>query len=53
MTDWVWAHPAPSRVVISYDHNDLPVKEVFEDAKQNPVRQVIMRRGQRGETGQG
>jgi hypothetical protein len=34
--------PGAVRVVITYDHNDLPVKEVFEDAKQNPVRQVIM-----------
>ncbi len=40
--------PGAVRVVVSYDHNDLPVKEVFEDAKQNPVRQVIMRRDSAG-----
>jgi hypothetical protein len=36
------------RVVVTYDHNDLPFKEVFEDAKQNPFRQVIMRRDSAG-----
>ena len=36
--------PGAVRVVITYDHNDHPVKEVFEDAKQNPLRQVIMKR---------
>jgi hypothetical protein len=40
--------PGAVRVVVTYDHNDLPVKEVFEDAKQNPVRQVIMRRDSAG-----
>ena len=40
--------PGAVRVVITYDHNDLPVKEVFEDAKQNPLRQVIMRRDNAG-----
>ena len=43
-TDMGLGAPGAVRVVITYDHNDLPVKEVFEDAKQNPVRQVIMRR---------
>ncbi len=37
-----------ARVVTTYDRNDLPVKEVFEDAKQNPVRHVIMRRDSMG-----
>jgi hypothetical protein len=36
------------RMVITYDQNDLPVKEVLEDAKQNPVSQVIMRRDSAG-----
>jgi hypothetical protein len=36
------------RVVVTYDHNDLPFKEVLEDAKQNPVGQVIMRRDSAG-----
>jgi hypothetical protein len=40
--------PGAVRVVVGYDHNDLPVKQVFEDAKQNPVRQVIMRRDSTG-----
>jgi hypothetical protein len=40
--------PGDVRVVITYDHNGLPVKEVFEDAKQNPLRQVIMRRDSAG-----
>ena len=40
--------PGAVRVVITYDHNDLPVKEGFEDAKQNPLRQVIMRRDNAG-----
>lgn len=40
--------PGAVRVVITYDHNDLPVKEVFEDAEQNPIRQVVMRRDSAG-----
>jgi hypothetical protein len=36
--------PGAVRVVISYDHNDLPVKVVFEDAEQNPFQQVMLRR---------
>jgi hypothetical protein len=40
--------PGAVRVVITYDHHDLPVKQVFEDARQNPVRQVILRRDSAG-----
>ena len=40
--------PGATKMVTIYDHNDLPIKEVFEDANQNPIRQVIMRRDSAG-----
>jgi hypothetical protein len=40
--------PGAARMVITYDHNDLPVQQVFEDAGQNPLRRVILTRDSAG-----
>lgn len=40
--------PGATRTVTTYDHKDLPVKVVFEDAHHNPVREVILERDSAG-----
>ncbi len=43
-TDMSLGAPGATKMVTTYDHSELPVKVVFEDADQNPLRQAILRR---------
>jgi YD repeat-containing protein len=47
-TDMGLGAPGATKMVTTYDHNDLPVKVVFEDADENPLRQVILKRDTAG-----
>jgi hypothetical protein len=47
-TDMGLGVPGATKMVTAYDRNDLPVKVVFEDADENPLRQVILKRDTAG-----
>jgi hypothetical protein len=47
-TDMALGAPGATRMVTSYDAQDLPVRVVFEDGNQKTVREVILKRDNEG-----